>query len=102
MNYCNFTNENAIELKSALLNYRNNFTNIEVSINLIERKIKDCKLYAMQWITKLDTLSPLKTLTRGYCLVEKEGVPITKAKELKKDMQIDLRFQDGNKKAIIE
>lgn len=41
MNYCNFTNENAIELKSALLNYRNNFTNIEVSINLIEKKIKE-------------------------------------------------------------
>ena len=76
--------------------------NIKRMETSIERKIKDCKLYAMQWITKLDTLSPLKTLTRGYCLVEKDGVPITKAKELKKDMQIDLRFQDGNKKAIIE
>ena len=76
--------------------------NIKRMETSIERKIKDCKLYAMQWITKLDTLSPLKTLTRGYCLVEKNGVPITKAKELKKDMQIDLRFQDGNKKAIIE
>ena len=76
--------------------------NIKRMETSIERKIKDCKLYAMRWITKLDTLSPLKTLTRGYCLVEKDGVPITKAKELKKDMQIDLRFQDGNKKAIIE
>lgn len=73
--------------------------NMESSINTI---IKDARLYAMEWITKLDTLSPLKTLTRGYCLVEKSGEPITKSTQLKKDMEVDLRFQDGIKKAIIE
>ncbi len=73
--------------------------NMESSINAI---IKDARLYAMEWITKLDALSPLKTLTRGYCLVEKSGEPITKSSQLKKDMEVDLRFQDGIKKAIIE
>ena len=73
--------------------------NMESSINTI---IKDARLYAMEWITKLDTLSPLKTLTRGYCLVEMGGEPITKSTQLKKDMEVDLRFQDGIKKAIIE
>ena len=73
--------------------------NMESSINTI---IKDARLYAMEWITKLDTLSPLKTLTRGYCLVEKSGEPITKSTQLKKNMEVDLRFQDGIKKAIIE
>ena len=76
-----------------------NLKSMELSINKI---IKDAKLYAMEWMTKLDTLSPLKTLTRGFCVVEKDGVPITKSIQLKKDMEIDLRFQDGTKKAIIE
>lgn len=76
-----------------------NVHDMEISINKI---LKESKLYALEWITKLDTLSPLKTLTRGYCLVECGGNPITKSSELKKDMEVDLRFQDGLKKAIIE
>lgn len=69
--------------------------------NSIIKKLKDSKLDAAKAITKLDTLSPLKTLTRGYCLTESNGEVITKAKELKKDMEIDLRFQDGTAKAKV-
>ena len=69
--------------------------------NEVMKKLKDSKLEAAKLITKLDTLSPLKTLTRGYSIVETDGKVITKAKDLKKDMQIDLRFQDGNAKAKI-
>ena len=65
------------------------------------KKLKDSKLEATKQITKLDTLSPLKTLTRGYCLTECEGNVITRAQELKKDMQIDLKFQDGSVKAKV-
>ena len=65
------------------------------------KKIKDCKLEAAKAMTKLDTLSPLKTLTRGYCLTESDGKVITKAKELKTGMEVDLRFQDGNAKAKV-
>lgn len=65
------------------------------------KKLKDCKLEAAKAITRLDTLSPLKTLTRGYCLTESEGKVITKAEELEKGMEIDLRFQDGNAKAKV-
>ena len=65
------------------------------------KKLKDCKLEAAKAITKLDTLSPLKTLTRGYCLTESDGKVITKAKELKTGMEVDLRFQDGNAKAKV-
>ena len=70
--------------------------------NLLLQKLKDSKLYAMKWITKLDTLSPLKTLTRGYCLTEFEGKLITKSSELKENMNVVLRYQDGSKKAIIK
>ena len=65
------------------------------------KKLKDCKLDAAKAITKLDTLSPLKTLTRGYCLTESDGKVITKAEDLKSGMEVDLRFQDGNAKAKV-
>ncbi len=65
------------------------------------KKLKDSRLESAKLITKLDTLSPLKTLTRGYCLTESNGNVITKAEELKKDMEIDLKFQDGTAKAKI-
>lgn len=65
------------------------------------KKLKDCKLEAAKAITKLDTLSPLKTLTRGYCLTESDGKVITKAEELKAGMEVDLRFQDGKAKAKV-
>lgn len=65
------------------------------------KKLKESKLEAAKLITKLDTLSPLKTLTRGYCITEVNGKVITKSNELEKDMEVDLRFQDGNARAKI-
>lgn len=69
--------------------------------NIAEKKLKDSKIEAIKLITKLDTLSPLKTLTRGYTLTECEGKVITKASSLEKDMIVDIRFQDGSKKAKV-
>ena len=69
--------------------------------NVTVKKLKDSKIEAAKIITKLDTLSPLKTLTRGYTLVEANSKIITKASDLKKDMEIDIRFQDDKKKAKI-
>ena len=66
------------------------------------KKIKDSKLDATKIITKLDTLSPLKTLTRGFCVVESDKKIITNAKSLEKDTQIDIRFHAGSVKAIVE
>ena len=65
------------------------------------KKIKDSKLDATKIITKLDTLSPLKTLTRGFCVVESDKKIITNAKSLEKDTQIDIRFHDGKVKAKV-
>ena len=69
--------------------------------NSTVKKLKDSKLDAAKIITRLDTLSPLKTLTRGYCLTECDGNVITKATDLKEGMEIDLRFQDGKAKAKV-
>ncbi len=65
------------------------------------KKIKDSRLEATKLITKLDTLSPLKTLSRGYCLTELEGKVITRSKDLKKDMEVDLVFCDGKTRAKV-
>ena len=64
--------------------------------------VKDSKIEATKLITKLDTLSPLKTLTRGFCITtDEEGNILAKAENLKKDMEIKLRYVDGTKEAKI-
>ena len=75
--------------------------NIKSIENFVIRKSKDSKIEATKLITKLDTLSPLKTLTRGYSLVEFNNRIVSKASDLNKDMEIDIRFQDGSKRAKI-
>jgi len=69
--------------------------------NSIKLKVKEKKTYMIEWITKLDTLSPLKTLTRGYSIVSYEGKMINSAKSLEKGDKINLRFVDGEKQAEI-
>ena len=71
---------------------------LENSINL---KIKEKRTYMVEWITKLDTLSPLKTLTRGYSIVSYEGKMINSAKTLKEGDKVDVRFSDGQREAKI-
>lgn len=62
----------------------------------VERKNKYIEL-----VTKLDTLSPLKTLVRGYTLTEMNGQIIKKSEQLQKGNIVSIRFCDGNKNAEI-
>ena len=50
---------------------------------------------------KLDALSPLSVISRGYALVEKDEKPVTKVKDLKKDDVISIKLLDGQVKARI-
>ena len=68
---------------------------------LIKAKNEQEKKKYVELLAKLDTLSPLKTLLRGYSIVEKEGKIIKSVKELKKDDEINLRLNDGSKTAKI-
>ncbi len=67
----------------------------------IVNKYKDRKNEMITLVSKLDSLSPLKTLTRGYCIVQSDGKAVKSINDVKKDQEIDLRFIDGNKKAKI-
>lgn len=62
---------------------------------------KDSKNEMMKLVSKLDTLSPLKTLTRGYSITQKEGHIIKSVNDLKENDEVELRFMDGNKTAKI-
>lgn len=67
----------------------------------IVTKYKDSKNEMVTLIAKLDSLSPLKTLTRGYCIAQADGKVIKSSNDVIKDKEIDLRFIDGSKKAKI-
>lgn len=69
--------------------------------NAMDKKMKEKKMKFAKEVTKLDVLSPLKTLSRGYCIAEVNDKIVTRAEKLKSDMQIDLKFQDGEAKAKI-
>ncbi len=56
---------------------------------------------AIKLISKVDALSPLKTLTRGYCITTKGKEVLKSINELKVDDEIDIRFIDGFSRAKI-
>lgn len=65
--------------------------------NSINSKVKDEKAKMVELITKLDTLSPLKTLARGYSLTtDLDGKIINSVEKIKKDDELIIRFKDGN------
>ena len=74
---------------------------IKSMVNSINLKMNGAKVIAGKTIAKLDTLSPLKTLTRGYCLTEKNGNIVKSVEQLKKDDAIALVFTDGRKQAKV-
>lgn len=92
-----FTNP-AQKINEYYITVDNIMKNLENSINI---KMKDSRGKSTELIAKLDTLSPLKTLTRGYCLVQQDGNLINSSKMLKKDDKITLRFNDGTKEAQV-
>ena len=69
--------------------------------NLINKVKEKNKNKYIELVSKLDTLSPLKTLTRGYSIVEKEGKIIKSVADLKTEDEISIRLKDGEKQAKI-
>lgn len=69
--------------------------------NNIKHKINESKNKAVSIISKLDTLSPLKTLTRGYCIAQIDNKIVKSVKDLKKEDEIKIRLIDGEKNAKI-
>lgn len=70
--------------------------------NLMKTKQEKEKTRYGKLVAKLDAYSPLKTLTRGYSIVQKEGKVISQKTELNTGDLIDIRFEDGRAKAKIQ
>ena len=91
--------------KDPLKNINDNYLRIDNYIkslvNSIRMKQKDSSSKYIELVTKLDTLSPLKTLTRGYSLTEMNGKIIKSSKSLKQEDEIDIKFYDGTRKAKV-
>lgn len=86
-------------------NIQDKYIIIDNYIKRLESKMKtihtDRKTKFVEIVSKLDTLSPLKTLTRGYSITEKDNEIIKSVKQLKENDKIKIRFQDGEKNAQI-
>ena len=86
-------------------NMQNNYLRIDGFIKRLENSIvlkqkgvqKDFKSMAL----KLDALSPLKTMVRGFSIIEKDGKIIKSSKNLEKDDEVSIKIIDGNKQAKI-
>lgn len=65
--------------------------------------IEKYKSKCMQCIAKLDALSPLKTLSRGYSVVETlDGKLVKSTSDVKKDDELILTLTDGKVNVIVE
>lgn len=70
-------------------------------INSMNKRMQLSKTEAIKNFSKLDALSPLKTLSRGYSIVEKDTKIVKDAQELQKDDIVKIRLSNGNKEAKI-
>ncbi len=73
--------------------------NIEISIIKQE---KELRVKTIELITKIDSLSPLKILTRGYVVAEKEGNIVKSVDDIKLNDDINVTFSDGKVKANVK
>ena len=96
---------NSRVFKEPTRNINDNYLRIDNYIkrleNTIKIKQKEEKTKYIELISKVDALSPLKTLTRGYSIVETDNKIIKSSKQLSTGDKIKLRFSDGQKNAEI-
>lgn len=92
--------------KEPLRKINDNYIKLDNCIKQVENSIKvkheKEKTKYIELIAKLDALSPLKTLYRGYSITEKNNKVIKSKEELKANDLIEIRFIDGKKEAIVK
>ena len=92
-NYKNIIDKEKIKLNN--IKTRPLFSNPLVILDKTKQK------YALL-LSKLDALSPLKTLERGYGIIKLNEKAVTSIKDLKKDDLINIELKDGSVNAIIK
>ena len=69
--------------------------------NSINKKVTKAKADSIKLFAKLDALSPLKTLTRGYIIAKKDGKTISDINEINIEDILDLRLKNGQLKTKV-
>ena len=69
--------------------------------DLIQVKINSEKLRFSSLVGKLDALSPLGVISRGYAMIDKGGELLTKTSNFSVGDNINIRLSDGNVKADV-
>jgi len=80
-------------------------TRVEGFLHQLHMSMQACLLqqqhdFSLQ-ARSLDNLSPLKTLSRGYSAISKQGQVISSTRQLAADDDIEIRLKDGEKQARI-
>lgn len=97
--------------ESLVKNYKNIIDKEKIKLNNIKTRplfsnplviLDKTKQKYTLLLGKLDALSPLKTLERGYGIVKIGDKAVTSIKDLKKDDLINIELKDGSRKAIIK
>ena len=70
--------------------------------NMTDKKLADARVLLATSSIRLDALSPLKTLAKGYVKVEKDKKSITSIAELNVGDTLSLYYQEGNVAAKVE
>ena len=69
--------------------------------NSINQKVTKARAESIKLIAKLDALSPLKTLSRGYIIAEKDGKIISNVDEANVDDILELTLKNGKLKTKV-
>lgn len=76
---------------------------LKTNENILKMKVEKSKSKYMQLVAKIDALSPLKTLSRGYSVVQNDnGQVISKVTDVKKEDKLNITVTDGKIKVVVE
>ncbi len=84
INLVNIKSKKLVELKSSYI--------LKSPYKLLDNKANKY----LNLVSKLETLSPLLTLQRGYTMTKKDGKVISSSKKIKKGDTIEVSFTDGS------
>ena len=93
---------NTLIKQKQLIETKNISNKQELLKNCFENYLKNKKTSFSYCIEKLDLLSPLKTLQRGYIISKKNDAIIKSVKDLHTDDTITLVYADGEKEVIVK
>jgi exodeoxyribonuclease VII large subunit len=68
----------------------------------MSRKTDSCRTALQKSGARLEALSPLAVLSRGYAAVSRENVTLTSVKDVRNGDRLKIRFADGAVDAVAE